>query len=520
MTHPFARVALRKKPIVLQFLFALCLLQCHRAPSAQDGGAHEDPRAPLSFTDWSGPTELFVEFRTLVRGMDSPMAAHVTVLNGFRPLERGTVTAVLSGNGPEERFSADRASVPGIFRPIVRPSRAGRARLRIEIVGAAERSTHDLGEIDVLESAPTTQAPGGDDEAGRITFLKEQQWVIEFATTSVEQRAIRPSIVAFAEVSAPNTAAADIVAPVAGRLSARARAALGAVVRSGELLTTLATRPEGSADAASLDLAAHSARAELARASRETQRITGLIPDGAAAMRELEAARRDEAIARASLTAAQRRLAAFERVQGVGRGGGDLRVRSPIDGVVVAAHAQPGAYVEAGALLFRVVDLSQLALDVQVPEHDAAMVSRARGLWFEVNGAEGVTAVEATELLGSAPLIDVHRRTLTVRYALPAAARALAIGTHCVAHLYSAESELLPAVPLSAVVDDAGTPVVFVQVEGEAFERRVVRLGARERGLVAVRSGVRAGEHVVSRGAFAVKLAASSGSIPAHGHSH
>jgi multidrug efflux pump subunit AcrA (membrane-fusion protein) len=61
---------------------------------------------------------------------------------------------------------------------------------------------------------------------------------------------------------------------------------------------------------------------------------------------------------------------------------------------------------------------------------------------------------------------------------------------------------------------------VFVQVEGEAFERRVVRIGARDRGFVEVSTGVSPGEHVVSRGAWSVKLAASSGAIPAHGHSH
>lgn len=66
----------------------------------------------------------------------------------------------------------------------------------------------------------------------------------------------------------------------------------------------------------------------------------------------------------------------------------------------------------------------------------------------------------------------------------------------------------------------SGMFVVFVQVEGEAFERRVVRLGARDRGYVEVLGGLHAGEHVVTRGAWSVKLAASSGSIPAHGHAH
>ena len=76
------------------------------------------------------------------------------------------------------------------------------------------------------------------------------------------------------------------------------------------------------------------------------------------------------------------------------------------------------------------------------------------------------------------------------------------------------------AVPESALVDDNGMFVVFVQVGGEAFERRVVRVGVRDGGYVEVLSGAQAGEHVVTAGAWSVKLAASSGAIPAHGHAH
>ena len=75
-------------------------------------------------------------------------------------------------------------------------------------------------------------------------------------------------------------------------------------------------------------------------------------------------------------------------------------------------------------------------------------------------------------------------------------------------------------VPAAAIIDDSGMSVVFVQIDGEAFERRVVRTGLREQGQVEIMSGLKAGEHVVTRGAWSVKLAASSGSIPAHGHAH
>jgi cobalt-zinc-cadmium efflux system membrane fusion protein len=51
------------------------------------------------------------------------------------------------------------------------------------------------------------------------------------------------------------------------------------------------------------------------------------------------------------------------------------------------------------------------------------------------------------------------------------------------------------------VLDDGGMRVVYVQIEGEAFERRVVRLGVRDGDFVGVTSGLSPSERVVSRGA-------------------
>jgi multidrug efflux pump subunit AcrA (membrane-fusion protein) len=82
------------------------------------------------------------------------------------------------------------------------------------------------------------------------------------------------------------------------------------------------------------------------------------------------------------------------------------------------------------------------------------------------------------------------------------------------------QSSPAPVIPASAIVDDAGRPIVFVQTEGESFERRPVSLGAREGELVQVTSGVKPGEHVVTRGAYLVRLASLSTSVPAHGHVH
>jgi multidrug efflux pump subunit AcrA (membrane-fusion protein) len=77
-----------------------------------------------------------------------------------------------------------------------------------------------------------------------------------------------------------------------------------------------------------------------------------------------------------------------------------------------------------------------------------------------------------------------------------------------------------PVVPAAAIVDDAGRPIVFVQRGGETFERRAVTLGPRSRDLVQITEGIKPGDRVVTKGAYLVRLASLSTSVPAHGHVH
>ena len=78
----------------------------------------------------------------------------------------------------------------------------------------------------------------------------------------------------------------------------------------------------------------------------------------------------------------------------------------------------------------------------------------------------------------------------------------------------------MSAVPESAIIDDAGRPVVFVQKGGETFLRRPVKLGVRNGGIVQVLEGVSPGDRVVTKGAYLIRLSTMSSAVPAHGHVH
>jgi len=508
---------------------ALMLAGCNR--TSQEGGhSHphdkaEDPRPGLSFTDWTEQSELFMEARALVRGTDSSCAAHVTRLRDFAPLGAGKVTVLLQGGPAEEQFVSDKASPPGIFRPVARPSSSGKRHLIVTIEGDGVQSRHDLGEVVVYDSVEAAVAaiPEEAEAPGRITFLKEQQWPIEFGTAPVLQAALRPTIRASGMLRARADGEVVVSAPATGRLLAAPEGfpVIGSSVKADQPLATLAPRLEAS-DIASLDLAITSARLELRYAQREHQRLDALAKEGAVPERRVLDAAHAEDEAKAALAASERRLAQFrgvQRTRGTNAEGG-VRIRAPLAGTLVQVETAPGAFVESGSPLFRVVDLSRLWLEARIAEADIDKVRAYRGAWFSVEGSDQVFEVGPDALVGKSQRIDPVTRTMSLVAAVDNADAKLAVGAFARVHLITGDAQASLVVPWSAVVDDNGQPVVFVQVEGEAFDRRLVRLGVRDRGQVGILAGLKEGEHVVTKGAWSVKLAASSGSLPAHGHSH
>jgi multidrug efflux pump subunit AcrA (membrane-fusion protein) len=88
------------------------------------------------------------------------------------------------------------------------------------------------------------------------------------------------------------------------------------------------------------------------------------------------------------------------------------------------------------------------------------------------------------------------------------------------AQVFTATTQRGIVIPLSAIVDEDGQPVAYVELEGELFERRPLKVGTRQGDLVQIVEGLKPGDRVVTRGAYNIRLQAASGAVPAHGHAH
>lgn len=499
------------------------------AEHADHGGGHgHGAGRPAEVVTMTGDhSELFVEYPLLVAGHGSDFAAHYTKIAGYKPVEVGELTVVLtSDDKPGERWEVSEPSRTGIFTPTVTPKYPGERTLMLilETDGFTERL--DLGTVTVFESEDAANKVVPDAPAGDISFLKEQQWKVDFNVTEVARRSLRPSVPVNATIRAASDGESMVTSPFDGRISAPSGGLprIGQKVEAGDVVAYVV--PSLSAgEISQLRSEVRKSKAELARAERELERVESLVASGALPGKRLSDAQTQQELVRADVQQAQRRLRQYRDLQTRGgAGSGRVAIRAPINGSIAQRKVTDGGFVAGGDQLLRIVDRSQLWLEANVPEADLPRIGEPTGAWFEpaTGDAIAIDVDDGGELVSFGEVVDPKTRTVPLIFALdPAEPRPdLLIGSFKRAHIYSGESREVVAIPQSAVLDEKGFDVVFVMMSGESFERRTVRLGARDRQMVEVLEGVEPGERVVSQGAYYVKLAGTSTGSVGHGHSH
>ncbi|MBI2821030.1 MAG: efflux RND transporter periplasmic adaptor subunit [Acidobacteria bacterium] len=499
----------------------LSLIACGRQPP-QAPPQPESDLPVISVTRWTERTELFLEYPALVSGAAGRFAVHLTDLRNFKPVAAGKVSIELvrPGESPEV-FEVAGPSRPGIFGVDVQPHSPGTYRMAVTLTGPNVTDRHDLGEVTVFASEKEISIPEEKPQEETIAFLKEQQWSLDFATEKAAERELRESLTVAGEVRPPSGGEVEVTAPISGRITADSRLPIaGTFVSRGEPLASIAPLPPAPEDRASLELALSEANIALDLARHDRQRTERLLAAGAIPVRRVEEARAAESGAEVRLQSALQKLREYETAR-QGEGSNSQRtfaLRAPIAGIVSELKTPAGSNVSAGESLMRLVAVDPVYLVASVPETEVHRTRALAGAELKVPGDSA--PLKVGRLVSKSRFVDPQSRTLSVIYEVPNPAGALSVGQSVTLRLFLSGRQRVISIPESAVVDDAGRPVIFVQLGGEAFARRPVTLGVRESGYVQVLEGVGPGERAVTRGAYLIRLAALSTQIPAEGHVH
>lgn len=311
-------------------------------------------------------------------------------------------------------------------------------------------------------------------------------------TTRIETGSLGAEIIAQATVTAPPEGQALVTARADGAVT-RISKRLGDVVGAGETVALLESR-DAAAFVAERSAAAAKAQAARSAAARERRLFNQQIT----ARQDLEAAD----AARLEAEAELRRTQAAVAAAGVTGDGRHLAVRSPIGGRVTEVNTQLGAYVSAGAELFRVADPRRIQIDAAVPAADSQRIRPGDAAVVELPNGGTVDAV----VRSATPTLNAESRTATIVLTSSGAAAALTQGQAVRVRIVPRGSVTGSAivVPEEAVQQVEGRDSVFVQAKG-GFQAVPVTVGQRTAGRAEIVEGLKPGQIVVTRGAFVLK---------------
>lgn len=495
----------------MKYLITICLLAIGIMACKQK--AAKEPAAeslePLAYTLYTNKSELFVEFKPLVVGQTSKFAAHLTLLGeNFLPYTEGTVTVSLIQADKGLKNAVTSPSSPGIFRLALQPVQAGMGKLVFDIQTKDFTDQFIIDSVQVYADEKTAIAAQPKEAAGSdISYLKEQAWKVEFANAPVIKETMFDVIKATGEIQSAPGDEVTIAAKSNGIVKFIGNNNVtGSAIRAGQ---TMFTVTGGEIAFENVEAAKQTARAELATSKSEYERANELIKDKLITQGEFQNAKLRYEQAQITLNNLGRNYS------------GGKSLSSSINGFIKNIMVSEGQYVSAGQPLAVITKNQRIVLKADVSLKDADKISSIKEANFtlvqnkeqfsiaELNGrvmATGKTTAAAS------PFVPVFFQIDAKPNLLP--------GSFAEVFLKTTPINDALVIPVSALVEEQGIFYVYVQTEGESFQKRELKLGANDGQKVQVLSGVAEGERVVTKGGYQIKLSQASGALPAHGHEH
>lgn len=201
------------------------------------------------------------------------------------------------------------------------------------------------------------------------------------------------------------------------------------------------------------------------------------------------------------LKSAQGQLAAAKgKYQGAAAQLSYSEIRSPISGVVTDRPLYPGEMATAGTPLLTVMDLSHVIAKAHIPQAEAALLKVGDKAGVSAPGLEDPIPGKVSVV---SPALDPNSTTVEVWVDARNPHQALKPGTSVSISMLAQTIPDALTVPAAAVLTepDGTTSVMVVGDDGRAHQRDV-KTGVRQENQIQILSGLKAGERVVTAGAY------------------
>jgi cobalt-zinc-cadmium efflux system membrane fusion protein len=352
----------------------------------------------------------------------------------------------------------------------------------------------------------------------------------EWASLSIEpvsDRVFRAEHLTEGKIAVDEDISTPIFSPFAGRVI-KLLVKPSDTVERGQLLFIVeaADTVQGLNDFVAALSALNSARSKLNLAQIVEKRQNDLyagkavpLKDWQQSQNDLTTAQNDMRSAETALEAVRNRLrilgrteeqiATFEQTRQISA---DTPIYSPIAGTVVQRKVGPGQFVNSGASdpVFVIGDLSRVWLTAFVRETEASGVAVGQEIAFSLLALPGSQFKARIDYVAAA--IDPTTRRLMVRATIDNKDGLFKPEMFANVTIYSGGDRPGVGVPKQALIYEGQHVRLWVAHDDNSIELREVEPGLTNGDLVEVRSNLRAGEKIVTRGSLFIDRAATSGS--------
>ena len=275
---------------------------------------------------------------------------------------------------------------------------------------------------------------------------------------------------------------ASLAAPSPTRV-AKVYVSFGAHVKAGDPLVEF--------EQPAFDAAAKGADASLMAAEKESERAQRLADAGVIPRKDAEAAAADLGAARLNAINAKRARELST-------------LRSPIDGVVTRMNAVLGASADPTMVMVEVSDPTAVDALLSLSPADAARVKVGDEVELHAGAAASGASIASGRVADISAVVDSASRGVPARVEITAGTAAVRIGQTVFGRIAVAEHARAVVVPVEALVPTGEGFKVFVVDDKGIAESRPVKIGGRTDHAAWITDGLKAGEQIVTQGAYGV----------------
>ena len=374
--------------------------------------------------------------------------------------------------------------------------------------GCGEKAAHDEHghDHDMHHEEEEAHAHGHEAHgAGEVVFKKQDAEAIGLQTRTMQPGVFSEVIKTSGQIQAAQGTETVLVATVPGVVTlGDTRFVDGTSVRRGQPVLTLASNALSDGDVAIRVKNAY------LTAKREFERMEQLVGDKIVSQKDYEQAR----LAYENAKVAYDAINGKQSVRGVA-------VTAPMNGFLKNILVKEGDYVTVGQPLATISQNSRLVLRADVSEKNYARLPMIRSAHFKTPYDDKVYKLD--ELDGR--LLSYGKSSGNNSFYIPVLFEfdnkgAVIAGSYVEVYLLGKPMEQVLSVPVSALVEEQGLYCVYLRLDEDCYKKQYVTLGADNGEAVQILSGLKAGDEVVTKGAYQIKLASASNAIPAHTHHH